>query len=95
MRPGKEESLPTSHDPLVEKGEEIAAALDELAAEDTAGFQSFMQARFNVFFEEDVQAQMKAMMRMQQWREVYVRKECLAAVRCYQDWKQMFGEAPS
>ena len=30
---------------------------------------------------------------MQQWREVYVQKECLAAVRCYLNWKKIFGEA--
>ena len=31
----------------MEKRQEIAAALDELAEEDTAGFQCFVQARFN------------------------------------------------
>ena len=75
----------TSHDPFVEKGEKIAAALDELAEEDTVCFPCFMQARLNVFF---VKAQRKAMTSMQQWREVYVQKECLAAVRCYLNWKK-------
>ena len=82
----------TAHDPL-EKGEEIASALDDLAEEDKVCFQCFMQARFKVFFEDDVKAQMKAMMSVQQWQSIYVRKECLAAVRCYLDWKKMFGEA--
>ena len=31
-----------------EKGEEIAAALDELAEEDAVCFQCFMQARFQI-----------------------------------------------
>ena len=82
----------TSHD-VVEKGEELTSALGELAEEDTVFFQCFMQARFNVFFEEDVKAEMKALMSVQQWQCVYVRKECLAALRCFLDWKQMFGEA--
>ena len=81
----------TSHDPFVEKGEKIAAALDELAEEDTVCFPCFMQARLHVFLQEDVKAQMKAMTSVQQWREVYVQKECLAAVRCYLNWKKMFG----
>ena len=82
----------TSHE-VVEKGEEIASALGELAEEDTVFFQCFMQARFNVFFEEDVKAQMKPMMSVQQWQCIYVRNECLAALRCFLDWKKMFGEA--
>ena len=69
----------TLHDPLVGKGEGIAAALDELAEEDIAGFQSFLQARFNVFFKEDVKAQMKPMVSVQQWQCIYVKTECLAA----------------
>ena len=76
----------TSHE-VVEKGEEIASALDELAEEDTVCFQCFMQARFNVFFKEDVKAQMKPMMSLQQWQCIYVRTECLAAVRCFLDWQ--------
>ena len=79
----------TSHE-VVEKGEEIASALDELAEEDTVCFQCFMQARFNVFFKEDVKAQMKPMMSVQQWQCIYVRTECLAAVRCYLDWKNVW-----
>ena len=80
----------TSHDPCVEKGEEIAAALDELAEEDTVCFQWFMQARFKVFFEEDVKAPMKPMMSVQQWQCLYVRQACLASVRCYLDWKNVW-----
>jgi hypothetical protein len=78
----------TSHE-VVEKGEEIASALDELAEEDAVCFQFFMQARFKVFFEKDVQAQMKSMMSVQQWQCIYVKKECLAAVRCFLDWKNV------
>ena len=43
----------------------IAAALDGLAEEDAVCFQCFMQARFNVFFKENVKAQMKPMMSVQ------------------------------
>ena len=75
---------------LWKKGEETASALDELAEEDAVCFQYFMQARFNVFFKEDVKAQMKPMMSVQQWQCIYVRTECLAAVRCYLDWKNVW-----
>ena len=79
----------TSHE-VVEKGEEIACALDELVEEDTVCFQCFMQARFNAFFKDDVKEQMKPMMSVQQWQCVYVRTDCLAAVRCYLDWKNVW-----
>ena len=78
---------------LRKKGQEIAAALDELAEEDTVGFTLFFQARFNVFFKEDVKAEMKPMMSVQQWQGAYVRTECVAAVRSYLVWKRIFGEA--
>ena len=76
----------TSHQ-AEEQGEAIASALDDLAEEDAVCFQCFMQARFNVFFKEDVKAPMKPMMSLQQWQCMYVRTECLAAVRCFLDWK--------
>ena len=41
------------------------------------------------FFKEKVTVQMKTMMSVQQWQRMYVRTECLAAVRCYLDWKNV------
>jgi hypothetical protein len=77
----------TAHE-VVEKGEEIVSALEEVAEEDATCFQCFMQARFKAFFEEDVKAQMKSMTSVQQWQSIYVRTECLAAVRCFMEWKK-------
>ena len=78
----------TSHE-VVERGQEMTSALDELEEEDTVCFQCFMQTRFKHFFKEKVTAQMKTMMSVQQWQRMYVRTECLAAVRCYLDWKNV------
>ena len=80
----------TTHDPFVEKGEEIAAALDALAEEDAAHFQCFLQARFKVFFDEEVKPQMKAMMSVKRWQCIYTQKECLVAIRCYNFWKNIW-----
>ena len=55
----------TSHE-VVERGQEMTSALDELEEEDPVCFQCFMQTRFNHFFKETVTAQMKTMMSVQQ-----------------------------
>ena len=78
----------TSHE-VVEKRQEMTSALDELEEDDPNCFQGFIQTRFNHFFKEKVTAQMKTMMSVQQWQRMYVRTECLAAVRCYLDWKNV------
>ena len=78
----------TSHE-VVERGQEMTSALDDLEEEDTVCFQCFLQTRFHHFFKEKVTAQTKTMMSVQQWQRMYVQTECLAAVRCYLDWKKV------
>ena len=82
----------TSHE-VVEKRQEITTALDELEEDDADCFQGFIQTRFNHFFKESVTPQMKTMMNVQQWQRMFVRTECLPAIRSYLDWKKIFVDA--
>ena len=82
----------TSHE-VVEREQEMTSALDELEEEDPNCFQGFIQTRFNHFFKETVTPQMKTMMNVQQWQRMYVRTECLPAIRSYLDWKKIFVDA--